>query len=285
MLTPHAPLADRIALITGASAGIGEATARELARLGARVVLNARREDRIRAVARSIDPEGARSACIAGDAAEPAVIAAMLDAARRSFGAEADLVVINAGRGLRGSPLTSNPEEWEEIIRVNLLAAARLLRAAAERMLAEYPSTSPGPHGAPTARPTDGTGAFSSPAAEQQARAAAEQAPRDWPSKARDIVVLSSTVGKHISPFSSMYGSTKFARSPRPPAANSRPAASASPPSTPASSARSFRKSRGTTRRPSASSWTASAPCSPRKTSPARSPSSPASRPTCSSTT
>ena len=211
MLTSHAPLADRIALITGASAGIGEATARELSRLGARVVLNARREDRIRALARAIEPPGARSACVAGAAAEPSVIAAMLDAARRSFGAEADLVVINAGRGLRGSPLTSNAEEWEEVIRVNLLAAARLLRAAAERMLAEISSASPGPGGPPAARPTAGAAAFSSPAAEEQARAAAQQAPRDWPSKARDIVVLSSTVGKHISPFSSMYGSTKFA--------------------------------------------------------------------------
>ena len=98
----------------------------------------------------------------------------MLDRARDHFGREADLVVVNAGRGLSGSVLTSDPGQWEEMIRTNLLGAAHLMRAAAGRMLADLEGA-------------------------------------DWRERARDIVVIGSNVGRHISPFSSMYGSTKFA--------------------------------------------------------------------------
>src|SRR5438874_2018713 len=90
----------RIAIITGASAGIGQAIAQSLASGGAKVVINARREDRLAAIAKQLGGPD-RVALVPGDAAEPAVIAACLDAARETFGAgkrEADLVVVNAGR-------------------------------------------------------------------------------------------------------------------------------------------------------------------------------------------
>jgi len=165
----------RIGLVTGASAGIGEATAEHLASAGARVVLNARREDRIRAVADRINERAGeeRAVCVPGDAGDAGVIAAMLDAAKSSFGADADLVVVNAGRGLAGSVMTSDEDQWEEMVRLNLLGAAKLMRHAGERMTAG---------------------------------AEGEQ----WPGTARDIVVIGSNVGRHISPFSSMYGATKF---------------------------------------------------------------------------
>ncbi len=167
-------LANRAAVITGASAGIGRAIALDLAVSGANVVINARRKDRLEELAREIEPLGARAAIVAGDAASPDVITQMLDAAPEHFGAEADIVVANAGRGLAGSTLTSDDDQWEEMLRVNVLACARLMRAAAKRML--------------------------------------EQCPEDKPlAKPRDLVVLGSNVGRHISPFSSMYGSTKFA--------------------------------------------------------------------------
>ncbi|HRQ73025.1 MAG TPA: SDR family oxidoreductase [Phycisphaerales bacterium] len=169
----HERLDGRIAVVTGASAGIGEAIARDLAAHGARLVLNARRRPKLDEVAARIGPD--RAAVVAGDAADPAVINAMFDAARERFGEEADLVVVNAGRGLNGSVTTSDPEQWEGMIRTNLLAAARLLREAAARLLADIE------HGT------------------------------DWQQEARDIVVIGSNVGRHISPFSSMYGSTKFA--------------------------------------------------------------------------
>ena len=88
------PLHDRIAVITGASAGIGEATARAIVAAGGRVVVNARRADRLRTLA---DQLGGPSfaVAVAGDAGEPEVIRSMLDAARSKLGAgarEADLV-------------------------------------------------------------------------------------------------------------------------------------------------------------------------------------------------
>ncbi len=174
------PLSSRVALITGASAGIGQATARELATLGARIAVNARREERLVALVQELadrgdqGPDDARAIAVAGDASDEPVIASMLDEPEAAFGAPVDLVVINAGRGLAGSVMTSDPGQWEEMIRINLVGAARLLRAAGERL-------------------------------------SRLQEQREWPEHAADIVVLGSTVGRHISPFSSMYGSTKFA--------------------------------------------------------------------------
>ena len=165
-------LENRIAVVTGASAGIGRAIAVKLVAQGARVVVNARRGDKLRELTSELGEDLALA--IIGDAADAAVIAGMLDAARDRFGSEADLVVVNAGRGLKGSVSDSDTEQWEEMVRTNLLGAARLMREAASRMLTLA---------------DDG----------------------NWQNKPRDIVVLGSNVGKHISPFSSMYGSTKFA--------------------------------------------------------------------------
>lgn len=181
MTTP--PLAGRVALVTGASAGIGHAVACELAVLGARVAINARREARLVALAQEIadrcanrpglaDPGRAYS--IPGDAADPGMAARMLDEPAAHFGRPVDLVVINAGRGLAGSVIDSDESQWEEMIRVNLTGAARLLREAGRRL-------------------------------------AKLQSERDWQSHPADVVLLGSTVGRHISPFSSMYGSTKAA--------------------------------------------------------------------------
>ncbi|MFN0132335.1 MAG: SDR family NAD(P)-dependent oxidoreductase [Phycisphaerales bacterium] len=182
-------LNERIAVVTGASAGIGEAIARAVAGAGARVVLNARRAERLEVLARELGGP-TRAATVVGDAADDGVIAAMLDAARERFGGgkrEADLVVVNAGRGLRGSVYDSDTAQWEEIFRINLLAAARLMRVAAERMAGTVPVMK----GAPAA--------VSAPPGP----------PADWLSRPRDIVILGSTVGRHLSPFSSLYGSAK----------------------------------------------------------------------------
>jgi NADP-dependent 3-hydroxy acid dehydrogenase YdfG len=180
----------RIAVITGASAGIGEAIARSLAEAGALLVINARRANRLQSLAGELGgPE--RVAVVAGDAADNSTIVSMLDTARDRFGRgsrEADLVIVNAGRGLRGSPYDSDEAQWEEVIRTNFLAAARLMRTAALRMAGPTPVV----QGAP-----------------QPGLAPAP--PADWLVRPRDIIVLGSTVGRHLSPFSSMYGSTKAA--------------------------------------------------------------------------
>jgi NADP-dependent 3-hydroxy acid dehydrogenase YdfG len=178
-------LQNRIAIITGATAGIGEAIARDFLAHDCVCVLNARRREKLDALVQEFGQEDA--VAVAGDCADDAVIAGMLDAAANTLGPTgrgADIIVVNAGRGLSGSVLTSDDKQWEEMIRTNILAAAKLIRHAAQRMLAEMKlelgvkADSAGPHVL---------------------------------SRPRDIVVLGSTVGRHISPFSSMYGATKFA--------------------------------------------------------------------------
>lgn len=168
-------LADRIAIVTGASAGIGRAIAEDAARRGASVVINARREAPLHDLAESLNAEIGREAVIslAGDAAQLTTVHRLLDRAEDHFGRPADLAVVNAGRGLAGSVMTSDMAQWEEMVNTNLLGAARFMREAATRMLTETESET-------------------------------------WPGRPRDIVVLGSTVGRHISPFSSMYGATKF---------------------------------------------------------------------------
>ncbi|MEQ9616608.1 MAG: SDR family oxidoreductase [Phycisphaerales bacterium] len=171
-------LEGRIALITGASAGIGEQCARDFASMGASVVVNARRAEKIDALVNEIAQYGGKAFAVAGDCVEASTIDAMYDACVAQFGGEPDLVLVNAGRGLRGSPLNSDPDEWEGILRLNVLGATRLIRRAALSMKGLC------------ADPTESDA---------------------WLEKPRDIVVISSSVGKNISPFSSMYGSTKFA--------------------------------------------------------------------------
>lgn len=94
-------LAGQVVIITGASSGIGEATARRLARAGARVVLSARRQERLDALARELDPTGAAVLAVAGDVTSEADRRRLVDATLAKFG-RIDGLVNNAGYGTRG---------------------------------------------------------------------------------------------------------------------------------------------------------------------------------------
>ena len=94
-------LADQVVIITGASSGLGEASARRLARSGAKLVISARRAERLEALARELDPSGQRVLAVAADVTDRAGRQRLVDGALQKFG-RIDALVNNAGYGTRG---------------------------------------------------------------------------------------------------------------------------------------------------------------------------------------
>jgi NADP-dependent 3-hydroxy acid dehydrogenase YdfG len=122
----------RIAIITGASSGIGEATARKFVAAGYAVVGNARHEARLNELEGELGPAFRG---VAGDAADPAVIDRLFAAATERFGNPPDIVVANAGRGLGGSVTGADLSRFEEILRLNVAGVLALLQRAALKMV------------------------------------------------------------------------------------------------------------------------------------------------------
>ncbi len=104
-----AKLDGQIVIVTGASAGIGEATARRLAAEGATVVISARRTDRLEALQREIESAGGRALAVAGDVTSPQDRERLVQETMRAFG-RIDGLVNNAGYGQRG-PIELVPVE------------------------------------------------------------------------------------------------------------------------------------------------------------------------------
>lgn len=94
-------LVEQVVIVTGASSGIGEATARRLARGGAMLVISARRSDRLEALARELDLTGKRVLALAADVTDDANRRRVVDGTLRKFG-RIDALVNNAGYGTRG---------------------------------------------------------------------------------------------------------------------------------------------------------------------------------------
>lgn len=119
----------KVVAITGASSGIGRATALELARHGARLVLGARRIDQLEAVAEEIAASGGSAVCRQTDVRDRASMQALVDHACASFG-RLDVLVANAGVGPI-SPLDELREaDWNEMIEVNLKGVLHGIGAA-----------------------------------------------------------------------------------------------------------------------------------------------------------
>ena len=128
-------LQDTVALVTGASSGIGEATARELASHGAAVALVARRADRLEALAGELRDGGSKALVIEADvtdraAAEAAVLQTVGELGRL------DVLINNAGVMLLGPIADADVEEWERMISVNLLGLLYCAKAALPHLLA-----------------------------------------------------------------------------------------------------------------------------------------------------
>jgi short-subunit dehydrogenase len=120
------------ALVTGASSGIGAAYARRLAKQGTDVVLVARRADALRTLAEDLQARhGVRCEALAADLATEDGIAAVEAAV-----GDVDLLVSNAGYGISARLLETDPADVEGMVRLNVLAVARLARAALPGMVA-----------------------------------------------------------------------------------------------------------------------------------------------------
>jgi short-subunit dehydrogenase len=126
----------KVIVITGASSGIGAATALACAKTGMNVVLNARRAEKLDAVAALARQAGAEAVTVVGDVTEPGISGRMLDAAYDRFD-RFDAVFANAGYGFDLAAHEVSDEALRKIFDVNFFAAMDLLNAAASRLLAE----------------------------------------------------------------------------------------------------------------------------------------------------
>jgi NADP-dependent 3-hydroxy acid dehydrogenase YdfG len=125
----NSDLTGRVAAITGASSGIGEATALALARAGAAVALAARRSDRIDALAERIESEGGRALALATDVTDETQANRFIEQTKSQLG-RVDILVNNAGVMLLGPVVGADTGEWRRMIEVNLLGLLYCTHAA-----------------------------------------------------------------------------------------------------------------------------------------------------------
>jgi NADP-dependent 3-hydroxy acid dehydrogenase YdfG len=170
-MAENAPLTGVAALVTGASSGIGEATARHLAALGADVALVARRRDRIEALAKELENDGRRALVVEADVTDRAQAE---DAVRRTVDelGSLDILINNAGVMLLGPMEQAPVEEWEQMVHVNVLGLLYCAKAALPHLLE-----------------------------------AAESSQR----RTADVVNVSSVAGRTVRPGSGVYNATKHA--------------------------------------------------------------------------
>ncbi|MEE3503792.1 SDR family oxidoreductase [Acidiphilium acidophilum] len=119
-------LTGKVAVITGASSGIGEAAARLLVEEGAKVVLAARRKERLDALVEELGDSATAIGCDVGD---PGEVTALFEAVRERFGG-LDLLFNNAGMGVNGPFADSKPEDWKTQIDANLYGVLYCSQAA-----------------------------------------------------------------------------------------------------------------------------------------------------------
>ncbi|MGW4981328.1 SDR family NAD(P)-dependent oxidoreductase [Streptomyces mirabilis] len=123
----------KVAVVTGASSGLGAGFARALAEAGADVVLAARRADRLTDVARQVRDTGRRALTVATDVGDPEQCEAMARAAIDEFG-HVDILINNAGVGTAVPALKERPEDFRRVLDINLNGAYWAAQACARVM-------------------------------------------------------------------------------------------------------------------------------------------------------
>ncbi|MBZ9736156.1 SDR family NAD(P)-dependent oxidoreductase [Mesorhizobium sp. CA18] len=129
MTTANSPLTGKVALVTGASSGIGEATAAVLAAAGAKVAVAARRADRLEALVARIEHGDGVALAIEADIAKPGDITAMVDKVVSEWG-RLDILVNNAGVMLLAPAAEAYLDDWRQMIELNLIGLMATTKAA-----------------------------------------------------------------------------------------------------------------------------------------------------------
>jgi len=128
-------LKGRVALVTGASSGLGVQFAKALAENGAALALVARRADRLKSLKDEIENKGGKAVAIEADVTDRAAMTRAFDAAEKALGT-VTILVNNAGIAHGGRAVELPPEEWRKVLSTNLDAVFFWAQEAARRMLA-----------------------------------------------------------------------------------------------------------------------------------------------------
>ncbi|MBQ1079934.1 SDR family NAD(P)-dependent oxidoreductase [Nocardiopsis sp. B62] len=163
-------LTGTVALVTGASSGIGAATARLLAQHGAQVALVARRKDRLDGLVAEIEQDGGTALAVEADITDPGQARAAVQQSVDRFG-RLDTLVNNAGLMLLGPVVGADLGEWERMIAINVQGLLHTTHAALPHLL---------------------------------------QAAQEGPRRVADIVNISSIAGRQASSGYGVYNLTKF---------------------------------------------------------------------------
>jgi NAD(P)-dependent dehydrogenase (short-subunit alcohol dehydrogenase family) len=126
-------LDDKVAIVTGASAGLGAAIAQALAEAGSDLALGALRADELEATKALVENSGRRAVGVASDIRDPVACQRLVDAALAEFG-RVDILVNNAGVGTARSALKETPEEFRAVTEVNVHGTFWMSQAAARAM-------------------------------------------------------------------------------------------------------------------------------------------------------
>jgi NAD(P)-dependent dehydrogenase (short-subunit alcohol dehydrogenase family) len=123
----------KVAIVTGASSGLGVAFAEALAEAGADVAIGARRVDRLADTARLVEKTGRRALTVATDVADPESCAALVEATMAEFG-RVDVLVNNAGVGTAVPATRETPEQFRQVIDINLNGSYWMAQSSARVM-------------------------------------------------------------------------------------------------------------------------------------------------------
>ncbi len=136
-------LSGRVALITGASSGLGEHFARTLAKAGAGVVLAARREEKLKSLRAEIESEDGDAHIVQMDVSDPDSIRAAVAHAETEMGV-IDILINNAGISVTEKLVDVTPESFDEVMNTNTRGAFFVAQEVAKRMIARSKGTAPG---------------------------------------------------------------------------------------------------------------------------------------------